>query len=59
MENKQGVCPLCGSGNVEGKTLFVDRGRLYLLNVCNDCGGQFADVFKVDFVESLKISLVS
>ena len=55
MENKQGVCPHCGSKNVEDKNLFVEGGRLCLLTVCNDCDGHFVEVFDVIFVECKKI----
>ena len=54
MEKKQGVCPLCGSKNVEDKSLFIDGGRLCLLTVCNDCDGHFVEVFDVNFVECKK-----
>lgn len=45
----EGVCPHCGSSNVEWEGYDNDGERLYYRATCNVCGCEFLDVFTIVF----------
>lgn len=41
------VCPFCGSGNIRGDELEVDGTKAFQACWCNDCGKNWADLYKL------------
>lgn len=50
---KCGVCPVCGSEEIEFGDIDGKKDTLYQRCVCKDCGAEFDEVFK--FAEQIVI----
>lgn len=41
-------CPFCGSTDIEGDQVTIDAGKAYQPVGCNDCEGEWTDVYKLE-----------
>lgn len=49
MDFKQGICPLCGSENLDYGVLQPDDDCIYYPCTCDDCGATFKEYYSLDF----------
>ena len=48
-DGERGVCPYCGSENVDYDASELEGESLYFPAICNDCNNDFNEYYKLEF----------
>lgn len=56
MEQRQGICPICGSENLTYGTIDVTDMGVFYPTFCEDCGADFEEHYDLSFVGHYKIN---
>lgn len=55
MKHTQGICPCCGSDDIEYGVIEVDDVGVYYPATCNKCQAKFNECYNIEFAEHANI----